>query len=123
MGTFGAALMHLALFVAAGTAAEGHCHADEGNCSEYVVISLGQNQLYSQFCFNETNCESGPDATGGGQFDVDAIVAELRTGESGFVVVPAVFPPEEVAEARQRILALIEHQGEKATHFQVELRT
>ena len=44
---------------------------------------------------------------------------ELRSGEKGFVVVPGVFPPEEIAEARERILALIDSQGEKATHFQV----
>ena len=51
-------------------------------------------------------------------FDVDAIVKELRSGDKGFVVVPGVFPPEEIAEARERILALIDSQGEKATHFQ-----
>ena len=51
--------------------------------------------------------------------DVAAILKELRSGEKGFVVVPAVFPPEEIAEARERILALIDSQGEKATHFQV----
>ena len=50
--------------------------------------------------------------------DVDAIVEELRSGERGFVVVPGVFSPEEIAEARERILALIDSQGEKATHFQ-----
>ena len=49
---------------------------------------------------------------------MDAIVEELRSGERGFVVVPGVFSPEEVAEARERILALIDSQGEKATHFQ-----
>ena len=50
---------------------------------------------------------------------MDAIVKELRSGEKGFVVVPGVYPPEEIAEARERILALIDSQGEKATHFQV----
>ena len=49
---------------------------------------------------------------------MNAIVEELRSGEKGFVVVPGVFPPEEIAEARERILALIGSQGEKATHFQ-----
>ena len=51
--------------------------------------------------------------------DVDAIVEELRSGERGFVVVPGLFAAEEIAEARERILALIDSQGEKATHFQV----
>ena len=46
-------------------------------------------------------------------------MTELRSGEKGFVVVPGVYPPEEIAEARERILALIDSQGEKATHFQV----
>jgi len=93
-------LLHLALLIIAGTStlAERYCDAKEGDCSRE------QDATDEQFI--------SPDV------DVAAILKELRSGEKGFVVVPAVFPPEEIAEARERILALIDSQGEKATHFQ-----
>ena len=54
------------------------------------------------------------------KLDIAEIIEEVTSGK-GYFMIPQLFSPQDIEHARNTTLYLIDTQGEKATHFQVNL--
>ena len=52
------------------------------------------------------------------KLDIAEIIKEITTGK-GYLIIPQLFSPQDIGQARDATLYLIKTQGKKATHFQV----